>query len=1011
MAEFQYESIKDPRFFKENRMDAHSDHKYYANLEEAKIEESSFRYCFNGLWKFSYAANYTSAIKGFERLEYDCKNWEDIKVPAHLQMEGYDIPQYANVQYPWEGKEVIAPGEIPTHFNPVGSYVKYFTLPKHMKEKRVFISFQGVESGFALWLNGAYIGYGADSFTPSEFELTDKLSDGENKLAVQVYKWTSGSWIEDQDFFRFSGIFRDVYLYSVPNLHIRDLSVRANLNDSFTQAEICLQIKLLEPKPGKIKINLLHQKAQIAQLEEELEEGTKLHLIVENPMLWSAEHPHLYELQILVYDESEQLQEVIVQKLGIRKFELKNSIMYLNGKRIVFKGTNRHEFSCDHGRVVTEKEMLKDIKTMKQNNINAVRTSHYPNSSRWYELCDEYGLYLIDEANLESHGMWQFLGSGEQKIEDVVPGDKPEWLDIILDRANSMYQRDKNHPAILIWSCGNESFGGKNIYEMSNLLRRLDDTRLVHYEGVYWDGRYPETSDIISRMYPPATEIEEFLSKNRSKPYICCEYTHAMGNSNGAMYKYTDLSDREPLYQGGFIWDYVDQSIRTRDRYGRETLAYGGDFGDRPHDGNFCGNGIVYGNRKISPKMQEVKFNYQNISLVVEKTKVYITNKHLFTNTREFDCIVTLLRNGKLIEKVKLDTDVEPLSKMLYELPLTEQRVSGEYVITVSFVLKEDTLWAERGHEIAFGQGVYQIKEEKSISDKPLTINDCLNNIGIRGEEFEVIFSKLHGGLISYRYGGKEMLETIPRPNFWRAPNDNDNGNGMPARYGQWKLASLYLSTRKPDGSQTGKNPTVEIFKDSALITYTYYLPSTPEAECELSYRVFGDGKVTTKLSYNPVPELKDMPEFGVIFKMKADYDHIEWYGLGPAETYQDRQKGGRLGIFENKVSDNLAKYLVPQECGNKVGVRYAKVTNHKGRGLLFTGDGMNFSALPYTPHELENAMHDYELPPVHYTVVRTSLQQLGVAGDDSWGARTHDEFLIDVSKRLEFQFSFQGIV
>jgi beta-galactosidase len=690
---------------------------------------------------------------------------------------------------------------------------------------------------------------------------------------------------------------------------------------------------------------------------------------------------------------------------------MKNAIMHLNGKRIVFKGVNRHEFSCDRGRVVTDEEMLQDILTMKQNNINAIRTCHYPDCSLLYELCDEYGIYLIDETNLETHGMWQMVPSGQQSAEDVIPGDNPDWLDIVLDRANSMYQRDKNHPSILIWSCGNESYGGKNIYEMSRLFHRLDDTRLVHYEGIFWDRRYTASSDMESRMYPSAVEIREYLSENRNKPFICCEYTHSMGNSNGGMFKYTDLTDEEPLYQGGFIWDYIDQSIRTKDRYGRETLAYGGDFGDRPTDYNFCGNGIVYGDRTISPKMQEVKFNYQNISIVVDKTKAVIKNKNLFTNTSEYDCRVTLLKDGYPVEEAYLITDVKPLSEQSYELPIKEKTIPGEYAITVSVRLREDTKWAKRGHEVAFGQNVYLVEEENAVSKKQFVVTDCNNNIGVRGESFEALFSKLYGGLVSYRYGGKELLSTMPKPNFWRAPTDNDNGNRMQARYGQWKLASMYADFRKVNSASNSPNPTLEVTKDSAILTYTYYLPTTPAAECQLIYQVYGDGTVKTKLSYDPVPELMDMPEFGVIFKMSADYDNVEWYGLGPEETYCDRDKGGRLGIYKNKVIDNVAKYLVPQECGNKTGVRYAKITNHQGRGLIFKGNSMNFSALPYTPHELENAMHDYELPPVHYTVIRVSLEQMGIAGDDSWGARTHEEFLIDIKNKLEFEFSFQGII
>lgn len=1015
---FNYENVKDPTYFKENCMRAHSDHHYFASIEELKEKKSSFRYSLNGLWKFAYAKNYNCALKSFEKLEYNCKAWDDIKVPAHIQMEGYDAPQYANVQYPWDGHEDIKPGEIPVEFNPVASYVKYFNVPENMIDKKLFISFQGVESGFALWFNGNFIGYSEDSFTPSEFELTHYVVDGENKLAVQVFKWTSGSWIEDQDFFRFSGIYRDVYLYTLPDVHVYDMSVKTLLNPTYTKANLVVGIETFEEENGKVSILLSKNGEKIAEYTQSLFAKEKIEIEVEHPELWSAEKPNLYDLMISVFDREDNFQEVILQKVGFRVFEMKDAIMHLNGKRIVFKGTNRHEFSCDNGRAVSEEEIRQDIIIMKQNNINAIRTCHYPDNSKLYELCDEYGLYLIDETNLESHGSWHKTILGLAGYDAVVPGDNPDWLEVVLDRVNSIYQRDKNHPAILIWSCGNESFGGKNIFEMSQLFRKLDDTRLVHYEGIRNDRRYPTTSDIESQMYTPVKDIEAFLAKDRSKPFICCEYTHAMANSNGAMHKYTDLTDREPSYQGGFIWDFVDQSIRKKNRYGEEFFAYGGDFDDRPCDYNFCGNGIVYGDRGISPKLQEVKFNYQNIGIELEKKKVTIKNKNLFTNTAEYSCAVLLHKDGNLIEKMSLKTEVPPLEQRTYELPIEEKTAGGEYAITVSFTLKEDTIWANAEHEIAFGQIIYKIDKPVKQCADPFKVVDGTFNIGVKGENFEVLFSRLHGGLVSYRYGGTEMIKAIPKPNFWRAPTDNDNGNLMPGRYGQWKLASLYLSYKqipKEVGSghhtQPIDNPKLEISEAYASITYTYYLPTTPESKCQLNYRVYGDGTVSSKLIYEPVPELKDMPEFGIIFKLSADYENLLWYGMGPEETYWDRNKGGKLGIYKNKVKDNVPGYLVPQECGNKVGVRYAKVTNNKGRGMMFMGDHLNFSALPYTPHELENAMHGYELPPIHYTVIRVAMNQMGIAGDDSWGARTHEEYLIDVSKKLEFEFSFKGII
>lgn len=1003
---FNYEKVKDPLVFAENRIEAHSDHICYASMEELEGKNSSLRHSLDGLWKFSYAKNYGSVIPGFEKEDYCCKAWTDIKVPAHMQMEGYDVPQYANVQYPWDGREQIEPGEIPEYFNPVGSYVKYFTLPEHMKGQPVYISFQGVESGMALWLNGAYVGYSEDSFTPSEFELTPYLKEGENKLAVQVFKWTAGSWCEDQDFFRFSGIYRSVYLYTVPKVHVQDIRVKTILDDAYKNAD--LEVALKGTGTGTVKMTLKDSEGIVRESEAPWKDGVQVTIPIKEPALWSAEIPNLYELQVEVKDDSGNVTEVLSQMVGFRRFELIDRIMCINGKRIVFKGVNRHEFSSKTGRAVSDEEIITDILTMKRNNINAIRTCHYPDDSRIYGLCDKYGLYMIAENNLESHGSWDPIARGNADIDTAVPGDNKDWEPMMLDRVNSCYQRDKNHPAILIWSCGNESFGGSVLYEMYKKFHDLDDTRLVHYEGLFWDRRFNEGSDMESQMYTSVEGIKEFLAKDSSKPFICCEYTHAMGNSCGAMHKYTDLTDTEPLYQGGFIWDYIDQSIEKKDRYGNKFQAYGGDFGDHPCDYNFSGNGIVYGGeRDESPKMQEVKYNYQNISAVVSKDKVLIKNKNLFVNTDQYDCVVLLEKDGKLQQQAQLITSVAPLSEQEYELPVLIPQKPGEYAVTVSFRLKEAEDWAPAGYEIAFGQMIYKVEAPEKVITEPLTIIRGKLNIGVRGEHFECLFSYLNGGLASYRYGGREMITQIPMPNFWRAPIDNDCGNKMMGRYAQWKIASMYCWMDQ----NVKENPTLEEKEHSAVITFYYAMPTTPESRCSISYEVFGDGTITTRLCYDPVKELGDMPEFGMMFKFDADYENVEWFGNGPWETYCDRQESAKLGIYRNKVSDNVAKYLVPQECGNKTGVRWAKITDSTGKGILFTGNELSFSALPYTPHEMENAMHPFELPQVHYTVVRVAMQQMGVGGDNSWGAKTHEEYLLDITKPMELEFSFKGII
>lgn len=1026
---FEIKKIHDPKFFKENCMAAHSDHVAYADEKEAEERKSSFRLPLDGVWKFHYARNYAQTVSGFEAEDFDCKCWEDIRVPAHIQMEGYDIPQYVNIQYPWDGREDVWRDAVPSEFNPVASYVKYFTLPEGFRKNGLYISFQGVESGFALWLNGHYVGYSEDSFTPSDFDLTPYVKEGENKLAVQVFKWTSSSWCEDQDFYRFSGIFRSVYLYTMPKVHVYDLKVQPVVDEAVLNADLLVTMQMRGEGKARLTLtgsrnySVLEEKEEQIIFSEELpvsEGEVHFEKEVKKPDLWSAEIPNLYTLTIECFDQNGERSELVSQRIGFRRFEMKDGIMTLNGKRIVFKGVNRHEFSSKTGRAVTREEVLKDIVTMKQNNINAIRTCHYPDASIIYDLCDEYGLYMIAENNLESHGSWDAAMHGSVPKDTIVPGDNMDWEPMMLDRVNSCYQRDKNHPAVLIWSVGNESYGGKVIFDMSEKFRALDPYRLVHYEGIFNDRRYEATSDMESQMYTSVENVKKFLAEHKEKPFIMCEYTHAMGNSCGAMHKYTDLTDTEPRYQGGFIWDYIDQSILKKDRYGKDFQAYGGDFLERPTDYNFSGNGICYGgDRDPSPKMQEVKFNYQNISILFEKEgKFTVVNKNLFANTDRFRCVAVLQKNGVVVKKQEIETAVPPLSTKDYEIPFAILRADdkdqkkdtdAEYTLTVSFRLKEDMSWADAGHEVAFGQKIYKKIPAFHASEKPIRVVHGKVNIGVKGEDFDCLFSMLSGGLVSYRYAGKEMIEKIPMPNFWRAPVDNDNGSMAPARYAQWKIASMYISHR--NGRMFDNVPTKVEEKDNTVtVTYTYFMPTTPAGKCQVSYTVFGDGTIETKLMYDPVEGLPDMPEFGMMFQFNADYDNLTWYGMGPEETYADRRHGAKLGIYSNKVADNMAKYLVPQECGNKVGVRYVRLVDAKGRGMMFEGDELSFSALPYTPHELENAAHVYELPQVHHTIVRVALAQMGVGGDDSWGSLVHPEYHIDVTKPLEFTFRFKGI-
>lgn len=1104
MKYFDVAKVADPAFFSDNCIQAHSDHVCYPSQEAMERGENPCRVSLNGLWRFSYAKNMALAVPNFEAEDYDCSGWDEIRVPAHIQMEGHDAPAYVNVEYPWDGREDIAPGEIPREFNPVASYVTYFDVPEGWRGQRVCVSFQGVESAMALWCNGSYVGYCEDSFTPSEFDLTPYIRERGNKLAARVFKWCSGSWCESQDFFRFSGIFRDVCLYMTPGAHVEDIDVRTLLSEDFAEAELSVVLRvrgrgqvraaLYAPFSAQGGREELCQQADVSCAplqsaqngcapdilrwgvcvgeesipcsientccQEEAVDFAALEglgrvefaLHVHEPLLWSCEKPFLYRLLLTVTDEAGRECEAISQMVGVRDFRLRDSILYLNGKRIVFHGVNRHEFSSLTGRAISREETLQDIFTMKRNNINAIRTSHYPNASYLYELCDAYGIYVIDEANMESHGNMEAVMRGLIPQEEAVPGDDMRFREAMLDRVRSIYQRDKNHACVLIWSIGNESYGGTVPLAMGNLFRELDGVRPVHYEGTYLDPRYPETTDIYSRMYPKAADIRTYLAEHRDKPYLCCEYAHSMGNSTGALHKYTELAYEEELYHGGFIWDYIDQSLTKKDRYGREFQAYGGDHGERPTDYNFSGNGIVYGEERAeSPKMQEVKFCYQQLRVYVGKTEFQVENRHMFTDASAFRCLVTLKKDGRDVERQEVPVSVPPRESRAFEMPVKIPTAPGDYVIHVSFQLREDTDWARAGYEVAFGETDFVIEGvsnlQRGLREPYHVVSQLMEKmafrmvrgvgyVGVMGEHFSALFSGQRGGMVSYRYGGRELIEDVPMPNFWRAPVDNDCGNGMMQRYGQWKLASMYASPRRArlgfcdvgaDGNMRrgGQNdpicddgageerefPQMAQYEDHVELRFAYDLPTAPASSCCVTYVITPDGAVAVTLSYDPVEGLGAMPEFGMMFRLSRDFDRVQWYGNGPMETYADRKHGASLGIYGNRVEDNLAKYLVPQECGNKTEVRWGRVCDARGRGILFAAErAMNFSALPYTPHELELARHAYELPRPHYTVVRVSSQQMGVGGDDSWGAPVHPEYLVDVSGRMEFTFSFRGI-
>ena len=1062
---FDNQWIANPQYYAINRLKAHSDHKTYRD----KACNENFQKSLNGKWKFYYAETIQDAPRGFSRPDYDLSSYDEITVPSHIQMSGYGRPQYTNTAYPWDGTEDIIPGQIPA-FNPVGTYVLDLDESEFTKGS-AYISFQGVESAFSLWMNGEFVGYSEDSFTPAEFELSSYIREGKNRIGVQVYKYSSGSWLEDQDFFRFSGIFREVYLFTKPKIHLEDIFVKTIADSADIQNsafEIRLNMNFEYDRPGHYlaKYDLKAPNGEIVcsfdkeiigkkreneivcseTLEKPDEYTDTASIRVQHPLLWSAEFPNLYQLTIQIMDmdaikenvlvmdtiDKKSLDEnaqdklpieVIVQPIGIRQFGISNSVMKLNGKRIVFNGVNRHEFCNEKGRILSFDQQRGDVITMKRNNINAVRTSHYPNSSVFYDLCDRYGIYMIDEANLETHGS-VYRPDGLKKDERAVPADHPKWRAAVLDRANSMFERDKNHPSILLWSCGNESAGGKVIFDESELLRMRDETRVIHYEGLANDNSYPDTSDVVSRMYWKVPDIENYLKEHRDKPFISCEYAHSMGNSTGNLWKYTDLAKHNPLYQGGFIWDFVDQAIMTTAPDGSSYPGYGGDFGDRPHDADFSGNGILFSDRTPSPSLPQVKYDYQGFEIVPESDKFTIRNHTLFTDSKDYDVTVVLTVNGIEKKKDKIKTSVAPGGEAIYLLDYDAQKLAdenkdGEYIVTITMTLREETDYAPAGFEIAFGQsegfGSYQLGMPGNVrTDKPV-LENCIYDIGIVGNTFHYMFRK---GLVSLgsirRMDGdgsrrkwtdaEEILYHPLRPNFWRAPVQNDTGNGMIMRQGIWKLISE-TAMCNPVEVRTSDD------KSMVMACFSYTSPYYPAGElARITYEVCGDGLMKVTMQSEGFENMPCLPEYGVILSLPSNYEHLTWYGRGPKETYADRKSGSRIGLYQNLVRDNVSPYIMPQETGNHADTRYAIISdgNEKAVYIYSVDEAINVSVTPYTPQELENARHAFELPSPYETVVRISSAQMGVGGDDSWGAPVHEEFMIPSAgkKHLSFYFS-----
>ena len=1007
---------ENPRMIGQNKEPAHCTLMPYADRNKAidgVRAASKFYLSLNGDWKFHWVSNPAERPQDFFERGYDVSEWDEIPVPSNWQMHGYGKPIYLNVPYPFKKD----PPYIQNDNNPVGSYRTEFEIPGNWRGRQVFIHFDGVESAFYLWINGKEVGYSQGSRTPAEFNITDYLQDGRNVLAVEVYRWSDGSYLECQDFWRLSGIFRNVYLLSTPGLHIRDFEVKCDLDEEYKDAVLKITARVHNYSDeawinAKVEVSLLDAESNLVG-SEVLMEGNSVYIspgaesivmmnaAVDNPLKWSAEKPHLYTVLLKLKNEKDEIVEMESCRFGFREVEIKGGQLLLNGAPILIKGVNRHEHDPDTGHCVSLESMRKDIILMKQFNINTVRTAHYPDDPQWYELCDQFGLYVIDEANIESHGIGY-------KPENTL-ANKPEWKRAHVDRIISMVERDKNHPSIIIWSMGNEAGDGTTFEAASEWIHRRDSSRPVHYERA---GRRYHT-DIVCPMYSRIESIVKYAQDEQERPLILCEYAHAMGNAVGNLKEYWEAIEEYDHLQGGSIWDWVDQGLRKTTEDGKEYWAYGGDFGDDPNDGNFCINGLVFPDRKIPPKLWEVKKVYQSVEINEEdlsQGKIRIRNKYFFTNLGEFEADWTLYEDGGAIQRGKIEQlDVAPGESQVFTLPIEQQELEpgAEYWLRVCIFLSGDTAWAPDAHEVAWEQlkMPYDVppKPEMDVSElSELKLGASDDILTIKGKNFSISFSTTQGAMTSLIYEDMFFIEEAeegvngPVLNAFRAPTDN---NRRLAR--QWYEAGLnQLKREVKDFTIETVNPGV--IRVSVLTENKGTEDSGFEHHC--TYTVLGNGCIQIGNQIKPFGELPIFPKLGVKMKITGDFDNFQWYGAGPQENYPDRKYGAFIGFHQGKVSEQYVPYVRPQETGNKEDVRWASFTDKSGAGLLVVAeDTLAVTALHTTAEDLDKAEHIHELTPIADIILCLDSWQYGL-GNGSCGPGVIDKY---ASYPESFDFSY----
>ena len=1009
-----YTEWEDPEIFQINRELPHAHFTPFESkvLAEKGISKNSKYYqSLNGIWRFKYSKNPNARPKNFFKVGADLSSWDDIIVPGNWEMQGYGTPVYLDEEYPFTPNPPLVPHE----YNTVGSFARTFSIPEDWIEREIFIQFGGVRSAFYFWINGNFVGYSQGSKTPAEFKLTPFLNSDENNIAVEVYRFSDGSYLEGQDTWRVSGLERDIILLARPKIHIKDFFIHSELEDDFVNGQLSIDLELESTKVSiqnhKIQVELFEDDKfviPIYQSELVLTVENKPHFesTINQVRKWTAETPNLYYLQISLLDYAGNILESLTQQVGFKQVEISGGQLLVNGEAIMFRGVNRHEWNPVNGRAISIESMIKDIRLMKAHNINAVRASHYPNQPIWYELCNKFGLYVIDEANIEAHGM-RFHKDGYGVISD-----DPNWKNAWLDRGQRMLERDKNQPCIVIWSMGNEAGDGKNFVHLYQWMKERDPSRPIAYQPAWYEAH----TDVVFPMYRDIEFITKYAEKNPAKPLILCEFAHAMGNSVGNLQDYWDAFEKYPALQGGFIWDWVDQTILKRDDSGKEYWAYGGDFGIEfaENDSNFCANGLVAADRSLNPHIHEIKKVFEPINFSFNKDDNILTieNKYDFINLNHLNFSWDIMGNGKTISSGIFETSmVKPRTKegSILPLPKLESLENAEYILNIKATLKENQTLLKKGHIIAWGQ--FELRDFSPIRATPeskrdlgiLKINESAEAIKITTPQEDIlIIDKILGSIKSWNFNGDELIQSGPQPHFWRAPTDNDLGNGMPKRCAMWKDSAdwelVNIDLQKSD-------------YEVIMVVESKHGPSSSTLRVEYTFE--DNGVLSVKQSLNILQkDLPELPRFGLKLTLPADFDQLNWYGRGPHENYADRKTSAAIGHYSGSVWEQTFPYIRPQETGHKTDLRWMALSNGKV-GLLATAENLMegsahqypYSDLDYIPKSQKHGKLDIQ--PKNQVDWLIDYRQMGVGGDNSWGARPHEEYTLPAQN---YEFSFKLI-